>query len=195
MFTGIIQEQGRVIAVTPQSGGVRLTISATRAGRRARRGGSLAVNGVCLTVVAARPPQLTFDVIAETLRCTTLGRLRPGDRVHIEPALRWGQPIDGHLVLGHVDGVGRVQASRADARGRWLDIELPAALARSCVSKGSIAVDGVSLTLGRCRRDDVRVFLVPETLKRTTLGARRAGGLVNVEIDVLVKIARARGRK
>ena len=192
MFTGIVEERGRIVAMKAQRDGMRLVIAATRVSRGLRRGASIAVNGACLSVVAATPPRLSFDVITETLRRTNLGLLLPGDRVNLERSLRAGDRIEGHLVQGHVDDVGGVAAHHAGADGRWLDIEVSRALAPYLVRKGSITVDGVSLTLGPCRGRRFRVFLIPQTLRATTLGGRCRGDLVNVEVDLLAKLAARR---
>ena len=189
MFTGIIEEQGRVIALQPQRGGMRLIVAASRVGRGVRTGASIAVSGACLSVVAARASRLAFDVVTETLRRTNLAGLRPGGRVNLERALRAGRRIEGHLVQGHVDGIGHVVARHDGADGCWLDIEAGKPLAPYLVPKGSVAVDGVSLTLGPCRGRRFRVFLIPQTLRRTTLGACCRGDAVNVEVDLLAKLA------
>ena len=189
MFTGIVETRGRVVGLEPQRGRLRLTIAASRVSRGVKVGASVAVNGACLSAVSVRPPRLTFDVIAETLRRTNLGRLQIGSAVNLERPLRLGQRIDGHFVLGHVDGVGRIMARRAGTNGCWLDIEVGPMLALALVEKGSITIDGVSLTLGPCRGRRCRVFLIPQTLRATTLAQRLPGDLVNVETDLLMKLA------
>ncbi len=189
MFTGIIETQGRVVALQPQHGGMRVTVTAPRLARALRPGASVAVNGACVSVVTVRPPRLAFDIIAETLRCTNLGRLVVGSRLNLERSLKAGQRVDGHFVLGHVDGTGRVVACHEGRDECWMDIEVREALTDHLVPKGSVAVDGVSLTLGPCRGRRFRVFLIPQTLRRTTLGERQRGELVNVETDILLKLA------
>ena len=173
MFTGVVRELGRVVSFD----GGRLVVEA---GAAAAPGDSVAIDGVCLTVVSS--PPLAFDVVEETLRRTTLGALRHGDGVNVEPALRAGDPLGGHIVQGHVDGVGRV---RSVGELTWFDA--PPELVRYCVEKGSIAVDGVSLTVAGVDDDGFAVALVPHTKAVTTLGARAPGDRVNVEADVLAK--------
>ena len=189
MFTGVIEAQGTVSAVTAQRRGHRLAVTVPRFVSRARRGESLAVNGVCLSVVMRRDRALIFDVVPETLRRTTLGRLRAGDRVNLERPLRAGGRVHGHLVLGHVDGTARIAAIAPTGRERWIDLSVPRRLAGYCVPKGSLAVDGVSLTIGRVLKQRVRLYLIPTTLRRTTLGHVRVGDHVNLEADFLVKAA------
>ncbi|HZO95910.1 MAG TPA: riboflavin synthase [Gaiellaceae bacterium] len=173
MFTGIVREVGRVVSFD----GGRLAVEADT---DAAVGDSVSVSGVCLTVVGRAP--LAFDVVAETLARTTLGRLEPGDRVNLEPALRAGEPLGGHYVQGHVDGVGRVRSAGEPV---WLDA--PPELLRYLVEKGSVAVDGVSLTVAALDGDGFAVALVPHTLEATTLGALQPGDPVNLEVDVLAK--------
>jgi riboflavin synthase len=172
MFTGIVRERGRV--VTFEDG--RLVVESTLA---PERGDSVAVDGVCLTVVDRSDGRLAFDVVAETL-----ARTKPfGAEVNLEPALRAGDPLGGHYVQGHVDGVGRVRSADGDR----LVIEASPAVLRYCVEKGSIAVDGVSLTIAALHEDTFEVALVPHTLAATTLGSLERGDRVNLEADVLAK--------
>jgi riboflavin synthase len=173
VFTGIVREVGRVAAFD----GSRLVVDADTP---AAIGDSIAIDGVCLTVVAAS--QLAFDVVPETLSRTTLGSLRTGDAVNVEPALRAGEPLGGHIVQGHVDGVGRV---RAVGEPVWIDT--PPDVLRYCVEKGSIAVDGTSLTVAALDDAGFAVALVPHTLAATTLGELEPGDEVNLEVDVLAK--------
>jgi riboflavin synthase len=172
VFTGIVRERGRVASFDDG----RLVVASTL---QPAVGDSVAVDGVCLTVVEARDGSLAFDVVAETT-----SRVKPfGDEVNLEPALRAGEPLGGHYVQGHVDGVGSV---RALDDGR-LVVEAPDELLRYCVEKGSIAIDGVSLTIAALHADALEVALVPHTLEVTTLGALRPGDRVNLEADVLAK--------
>jgi riboflavin synthase len=173
MFTGIVREVGRVVSFD----GHRLVLDAQT---HAAEGDSVAVDGVCLTAVDGS--ELAFDVVDETLARTTLGELRAGDRVNLEPALRAGEPLGGHLVQGHVDGVGRV---RSTGEPVWIDA--PPELLRYCVEKGSITVDGVSLTVAELLEDAFAVALVPHTLEATTLRDLAPGQPVNLEADVLAK--------
>lgn len=194
MFTGLVREIGTLRAVSRRGAVTRLTVAAPGCAPRLAPGDSLAVNGICLTVAARRGPLVTLEAVAETRRVTTLGEWRAGRRLHLEPALRAGEGIDGHFVLGHVDGTGRV-AAHARRPGAWLlTVALPAALAGGLVPKGSIAVDGVSLTLGdRSSGDRFTVSLVPRTLAATCLGDLRPGDAVNLELDALARAAARAG--
>ena len=180
MFTGIVREVGRVLSFD----GRRLVVGAEAT--RAAEGDSVAVDGVCLTAVDGS--QLAFDVVDETLSRTTLGSLGPGDDVNLEPALRAGEPLGGHYVQGHVDGTARVRTHDPDGEGTRLWLDLPEALLRYCVEKGSIAVDGVSLTIAALDARGFEVALIPHTLEMTTLGGLEAGDAVNLEADVLGKV-------
>ena len=188
MFTGIVRERGRVVSADRNGGGVRLRISAAETAQAAP-GDSISVSGCCLTVTTADGEALEFDAVPETLERTTLGALEPGAEVNLEPALRAGEPLGGHFVQGHVDGRARVAAVDPDGPGARLRLELPAELHRYCVEKGSIAVDGVSLTIAALHDDGVELALVPFTLEHTTLGALVPGDEVNVEVDLLAKYA------
>ncbi|HEY4413528.1 MAG TPA: riboflavin synthase [Gaiellaceae bacterium] len=175
MFTGIVRERGRIVSFD----GSRLVVEAP--GTSADVGDSVAISGVCLTVVGTAP--LAFDVVGETLERTTLGRKEAGDEVNVEPALRAGEPLGGHIVQGHVDGVGTLRG-REDGL-TWFDA--PPEIVRYCVEKGSVAVDGTSLTVAGLDDDGFAVALVPHTLEATTLGALEPGDPVNLEVDVLAK--------
>lgn len=183
MFTGIVRELGTVESVEEDGGAVRLRVRAPGAAGRSALGDSVSVNGVCLTAVASDAGVLDFDVVPETLRRSSLGGLEPGAVVNVEPALRAGEPLGGHLVQGHVDGVGRIR--RVDAEG--LEVEAPAEILRYCVEKGSITVEGVSLTVATLGGSSFGVALVPHTRTATTLGAVREGDEVNLEVDVIAK--------
>jgi riboflavin synthase len=188
VFTGIVRERGRIVsAETNGSGSLRLRISATRIAPETRIGDSIAVSGCCLTAVEAADGELAFDAVAETLARTTLRKLGAGDDVNLEPALRAGEPLGGHYVQGHVDGTARVRANDPDGEGARLWLDLPEPLLRYCVEKGSIAVDGVSLTIAELDADGIAIALVPHTLRETTLGGLEPGDEVNVEVDVLAK--------
>lgn len=187
MFTGLVEELGKVAAVEPQTDACRLTIAASTVLEDTRPGDSIAVNGCCLTVVATDGDTWTADVMAETLAKTALGALQPGDRVNLERAVRADQRLGGHLVQGHVDGVGRVVGRTPGDHWEVVEISLPPELARYLVDKGSITVDGTSLTVVDAGDDAFTVSLIPETLARTTLGFRQPGDRVNLEVDVLAK--------
>jgi riboflavin synthase alpha subunit len=152
-------------------------------------GDSVSVSGCCLTVTATDGKALEFDAVPETIARTTLGALEPGAEVNLEPALRAGEPLGGHFVQGHVDGRARVSAIEREGEGARLQLQLPAELYRYCVEKGSLAVDGVSLTIAALDDNGVEIALVPFTLERTTLGALGPGDEVNVEVDLLAKYA------
>ena len=183
MFTGIVRELGTVDALREEGGGVRLSVRAPETAEGVAVGDSVSVSGVCLTAIGSADGSIDFDVVPETLRRSSLGRLKPGSAVNVEPALRAGEPLGGHVVQGHVDTVGRVR--RADEEG--LEIEAPAAVLRYCVEKGSITVEGVSLTIARLGEDWLGVALVPHTRAVTTLGAVSPGDEVNLEVDVIAK--------
>jgi riboflavin synthase len=167
--------------------GGRLRVRASARLDGAQVGESIAVSGVCLTMAAVDADTFTADLAAETLRRTTLGALRPGDPVNLERPLRLDQRLGGHVVQGHVDGVGSVTAVRPEGDGRWMEIAPPAALMPYLVEKGSVAVDGVSLTIAGLGREVFAVALIPHTLEVTTLGRRRSGDQVNLEVDILAK--------
>ncbi len=187
MFTGIVRERGRVAAVDGGSDGVRLLVQAPETAAGAAVGDSVSVSGICLTVTATENGTLAFDAVAETLRRSSLGELAPGDEVNIEPALRAGEPLGGHYVQGHVDGVGRVRSVTSEGDGRRVWFDVPTGLLRYVVEKGSVAVQGVSLTVAELDGAGFAVALVPHTLAATTLGDLAAGAPVNVEVDVLAK--------
>jgi riboflavin synthase len=187
MFTGIIEAVGEVKALERRSGGCRLTVAAPDVASATPPGASVAVSGVCLTVVGVDAPFLTFDVIPETLDRSTLGELRPGGRVNLERSLRAGDRMDGHFVQGHVDGTARVaRVVRGEEHVVWL--RPGAGLLPCIVPKGSIAVDGVSLTIARAAGEEFSVAMIPTTLSATTLGALREGVSVNIETDILARI-------
>ncbi|MCO6437425.1 MAG: riboflavin synthase [Phycisphaerae bacterium] len=187
MFTGIVEETGVIRAVNTVSGGRALSIEARAVVDGVVPGASIAVSGVCLTVTAVQAPLLTFDVIAETLAKSTLGRKRVGDRVNLERSLRAGDRIDGHFVQGHVDGTAGVDRLQVSPK-EWVAWLRPQAALRSyLVPKGSVALDGVSLTIADLRDDLFSVALIPTTLERTTLAKLAVGDHVNVETDVITR--------
>ena len=187
MFTGIVRERGRVVSVDRGADGMRLRVEAPEVAARAELGDSVAIAGVCLTVVANESRELEFDAVAETLARSSLGRLEPGAEVNVEPALRAGEPLGGHYVQGHVDAVGRVRDVVPEGDGARMSVAAPREVLRYCVEKGSIAVEGVSLTIAGVDEDGFAVALVPHTLAVTTLGSLRPGDEVNLESDVIAK--------
>lgn len=191
MFTGLIREIGAVAAATGGPDGLRLELDAPETAAAARVGDSVAIDGVCLTVVAVDGARLAFEAVPETLERTALGTLEPGSRVNLEPAIRAGDPLGGHHVQGHVDGVGEVRSVEDEGEGRRIWFDAPAYVRRYVVEKGSIAVQGTSLTVAALDERGFAVALIPHTLAATTLGALRAGDRVNLEADVLAKYVEA----
>ncbi|WP_427383703.1 riboflavin synthase [Janibacter sp. G56] len=189
MFTGIVAELGEVVSIDDLGDSVRLTVSAPVTTADAHHGDSIAVNGVCLTVVddEIRDGRFTADVMAETLRATSLGALTPGDRVNLERPLLFGGRLDGHLVQGHVDAATSITDRIPGERWEIVRFALPADVARYVVAKGSITVDGVSLTVVEVGDDWFTVSLIPTTLAATTLGHKGIGDPVNLEVDVIAK--------
>jgi riboflavin synthase len=187
MFTGIVEALATVLAVQPEPPGSRLIVAAPAVAAAAKLGESIAVNGCCLTVVGCDPERLEFQAGPETLSRTNLGDLRPGSSVNLERSLRLSDRLGGHLVTGHIDGQGTVD-ERLD-EGEWATFwfRVPQPMTRQMAAKGSVAVDGVSLTLVAVENERFSVQLIPHTLKETTLGGRRAGDRVNVETDLLAK--------
>jgi riboflavin synthase len=186
LFTGLVQELGKVARVEAQNGATRITIEAALAAELTA-GDSVAVNGVCLTAVGPSNGRFEADLSAETLTRSSLGSLGPGDPVNLELPLRPADRLGGHIVQGHVDGVGRVISVTEVAGGSEVRFEAPRELLRYVVEKGSIAVDGVSLTVSTIDDDGFAVALIPETLARTTLGQAIKGRPVNLEVDVIAK--------
>jgi riboflavin synthase len=183
MFTGIVRELGRLESVEETAAGVRLRVAARETAAGVSIGDSVSVNGVCLTAVDVADGSLGFDVVPETLRRSALGRLAAGDSINLEPALQTGEPLGGHFVQGHVDGVARVR----EVTEEGLEVEAAPEILRYCVEKGSVALEGVSLTIAALDGDAFSVALVPHTKKVTTLGHVRAGDELNVEVDMLAK--------
>ncbi len=187
MFTGIVRELGRVVAADERGGGLALAVEAPETAAALEPGDSLAVDGVCLTAETVDGTRVHLHAVPETLARTTLGALREGDAVNLEPALRAGEPLGGHYVQGHVDAVGRIQSVEAEGEGLRVFVETPPGILGYLVEKGSVAVDGVSLTVAELADDAFAVALVPHTLERTTLAALLPGKHVNLEVDVLAK--------
>jgi len=187
VFTGIVQELGTVESLTGDADGVHITLRAAAVAPRVGVGDSVALNGCCLTVTGVEGLLLHFDAVPETLSRTSLGQLAPGTPVNVEPALRAGEPLGGHLMQGHVDGTGVVRSVEPDGEGSRIRIDAAPELVRYCVEKGSIAVDGVSLTVASVSATSVEIALIPHTLAATTLGRVAVGQRVNLEVDVLAK--------
>jgi riboflavin synthase len=187
MFTGLVQSLTEVADIVAEPPGVRLVVRESSIAAAARLGDSIALNGCCLTVVEVTSDRLAFQAGEETLSRTNLGELKPGDVVNVEASLRAGDPIGGHYVTGHVDAVASVHSR--DDQGEWCTMwfNAPAAQTRQMASKGSVAVDGISLTLVNVENDRFSVALIPHTLEVTTLGRRKVGDRVNLETDVLAK--------
>lgn len=187
MFTGIVEERGLVRTAGPGPAGIRLAVECRTVAEDATPGASVAVNGVCLTVVERDDSGLLFDLVGETLDRSALADLHPGDPVNLERPVTLMTRLGGHLVQGHVDGVGTIESLARDGGSATMTVRLPDGLDRYLVEKGSIAVDGVSLTVAALGDKAFTVALVPHTLALTTLGARRAGDRVNLEVDVVSK--------
>ena len=191
MFTGIVRERGRVVSAeqSKNSRGVTLRIEAPATAAASKAGDSIAVAGCCLTATAVENGSLAFNAVPETIARSNLGRLVEGAEVNLEPALRVGEPLGGHFVQGHVDGLGRVRLLEPDGEGARLRLELGQDLLRYCVEKGSLTIDGVALTIAALDDTGVEIALVPFTLRETTLSALGPGDEVNVDVDLLAKYA------
>lgn len=201
MFTGIVEELGEVVAIDRDGDAARLTVRGPDVTADARRGDSIAINGVCLTVTLTSGGEFTADVMGETLGRSSLGALAPGAPVNLERPMRPDGRLGGHIVQGHVDGTGIVVARRPAGNWEVVRISVPAELARYVVEKGSVAIDGVSLTISALSPPDelsppddpvgqqpwIEVSLIPETLQRTTLGSKQPGEIVNLEVDMIAK--------
>ena len=190
MFTGIIEELGRVKSLKRNSRESRLVIGAKKILSDVHIGDSIAVNGVCLTVVSFTESEFTVDVMNETFLRSSLGNLRPGQEVNLERAMAANGRFGGHIVSGHIDGTGRVKAVFQDGNAVWYEITAGTELLEGIVMKGSVAIDGISLTVSRVTTSSFAVSIIPHTLEATALKDRRPGGLVNIETDVLGKYIR-----
>jgi riboflavin synthase len=187
MFTGIVEELGRVKAIEPQADALRLTIEGPLVVSDANRGDSIAVCGTCLTVVEHDATSFTADVMQETLNLTSLAGIKVGDPVNLERAMTAATRFGGHVVQGHVDGVGEVISRTPSENWELVQVRIPKQLMKYIVLKGSITIDGVSLTVNEVGDDFIGLSLIPETLKLTTLGSKQPGDKVNVEADVMAK--------
>lgn len=189
MFTGLILELGEVVFLEKRTDGARLSVKASDIIKDAAIGDSISVNGVCLTVTEMRSStsELFFDVSYETLKSTNLGSIKRGDKVNLEPSLRPNSKMGGHFVTGHIDGIGRIIRKTRIGNAIKIDIEAPENIIRYLVEKGSVAVDGVSLTVVNVFRDTFNVVVIPHTAKMTTIGFKDIGETVNIESDILAK--------
>ena len=202
MFTGLIQAVGRVSAIDRQESSAKLEITSPEISSQISQGDSVSVNGTCLTVVSFTKESFEVDVMVQTLNLTSTGQLKAGSPVNLELATRSSDRLGGHIVQGHVDGVGKVVALSADSQWTRMDISVPSDLMKYVVAQGSICIEGVSLTVGELndKADQVSVWLIPETLDKTNLSEKTIGDLLNIEVDVLAKyverlIARGQDRK
>jgi riboflavin synthase len=187
MFTGIIEDLGTVESLQPTDQGVVISIHTSIPTSEIAIGDSITVNGACLTVISKSAGRFAMDVSAETLRCTALGQLKPGSRVNLERCLTLGKLIGGHLVSGHVDGIGRIVSIKPEGDSRLFTFEVAPEQARYLVEKGSVAIDGTSLTVFSIKDCNFSIEVIPHTLRSTTLGSKQPGDCVNVENDMLVK--------
>ena len=187
MFTGIVREVGIVVEAEEAGGGRALAIRAPATASRTRVGNSIAIDGCCLTATEVADGTIRFHAVPETIARSTLGALERDQQVNVEPAIRAGEELGGHYVQGHVDAVGRIRSVEAEGQGLRVVVAAPDAVLRYCVEKGSVTVDGVSLTVAELVDDAFSVALVPHTLEATTLSALRPGRAVNLEADVLAK--------
>ena len=187
MFTGLILETGKITAAKKRGSGAVLSLRSSEIARDSAIGDSVAINGACLTVVSRNGDELSFDLSDETLRSTNLGRLKTGDMVNLEPSLRPDSKIGGHFVTGHVDSTGKIRSKVDMGDMLEFEIEAPERVTKSLVNKGSVAVDGISLTVVDILKDGFTLIIIPHTAKVTTLGSKGAGDTVNIETDILGK--------
>ena len=187
MFTGIIEGLGTVVKLRPSGRGKRLVVTTDLELKEMKIGDSIAVNGACLTAVVISANRFEADLSPETLSRTTLNKVKTGDRVNLERALRISDRLDGHLVSGHIDGIGTLSGRESDDNAIIITIAVPEALSRYMIPKGSVAVDGISLTINHCSRDRFSVSIIPYTSKLTTLGIKKKGDAVNIETDMIGK--------
>jgi riboflavin synthase len=187
MFTGIIEELGTITAIEEQEDAKRITIQGALVTSDISRGDSIAVSGTCLTAVELEGDKFTADVMNETLRLTSLGGAKVGDKVNLERAMNATTRFGGHMVLGHVDGLGEIRSRELSENWEWVRVNVPADLMRYIVLKGSITVDGVSLTVNEIGEGFIGLSLIPETMRLTTLGSKQPGEKVNLEVDIMAK--------
>jgi len=195
MFTGIVVEMGEVATLERRGGIVKLFLNSREVVRDAKIGDSISISGVCLTVVEIKDATMRFDLSDETMRITNLGLLKSGDRVNLEPSLKPDSKLGGHFVLGHVDGVGRIRSKTKMGDVFRVEIEIPENLLDSLVEKGSVAVDGISLTVVDILKNSFTIIIIPYTANLTTMGWKCSGDTVNIEVDIIGKyVARFLGR-
>lgn len=187
MFTGLVAETGQAVSLKRRQKGAVLEVRAPRTSEDAGIGDSIAISGACLTVTAKMGDVMSFDLSDETLKSTTLGSLRPGDRVNLESSLRADSKLGGHFVTGHVDAVGKIRSKRKEGEAFALEIEAPGAVLDFLVEKGSVAVDGISLTVVDVFQGSFTLVIIPHTAEVTTIGAKGPGDPVNLEADILGK--------
>jgi len=187
MFTGIVKELGKVCRISGLGGAYKLSIEAKNIAGSLNTGDSVSVNGVCLTLTGKDKNVLGFDVMGETIKRTNISKLKIGESVNLEGALRAGDPLGGHFVTGHIDCVGRIREIKRTGGNYAMEISFPGEYKRLVVEKGSIALDGISLTVGGVGYGNASVYIIPHTLKVTTLGSKRVGDEVNMEFDVIGK--------
>ncbi|OGP96216.1 MAG: riboflavin synthase subunit alpha [Deltaproteobacteria bacterium RBG_16_47_11] len=187
MFTGIIEGKGKVIRLDHRGQGKKLTIELSINLTEVQLGDSININGVCLTVIEKRGQTVVLDLSSETLQKTASGELKEGDQVNFERALRLSDRLGGHIVTGHIDGVGVITEKRKEGDFLHLTIRIPKSVSRYVVQKGSIAIDGISLTVNECEGEEIRMMLIPYTLEKTTLMGKKLGERVNAEADILGK--------
>lgn len=187
MFSGIVEETGTVSKIVRRPSAALLEVRAQKTLEDAKTGDSIAVNGVCLTVVAQTAGSLSFEAIPETMRLTNLGDLKIGDKVNLERSLRVGERISGHFVTGHIDTTGIIRKKTHEGGNSAFEISFPASFIKYVILKGSVAIDGISLTIARARSNALTVFIIPHTLAGTTLGFKGPSSKVNLEFDILAK--------
>lgn len=187
MFTGIITELGEIASLDRKGEGAQVTVRAPQTTGDAAVGDSISVNGICLTVVEIKGKEISFDVSFETLNSTNLGSLKRGDRVNLEPALKPSSKMGGHFVTGHIDGIGKIRSRRRIGNADRIEIEAPAQVLRYLVGKGSVAIDGISLTVVDVLKDAFSIVIIPHTADMTTIGFKKGGDTVNLEPDILAK--------
>jgi len=187
MFTGIIEEIGEVLAVEKMPDGVRITVGARKVLNDLKVDDSISIDGACQTVIKCDPGSFTVEAVGETLQKTTLGQFRSGRRVNLERALTLQTRLGGHLVQGHINGTGRITQWFPRGENYFLEVEIPSDLTSYCIREGSIALDGISLTIARMEDNRVGVSIIPHTVKYTTLQEKKVGDLMNVEVDVIAR--------